>query len=985
MDKSFDPKAIEQRWYPAWERLGYFAPSGQGEPFCIQLPPPNVTGTLHMGHAFQQTIMDLLIRYERMRGRDTLWQCGTDHAGIATQKIVENQLATQGLSKHDLGRKEFIERVWQWKVQSGSTITGQMRRLGASCDWSRERFTMDDGLSAAVRRVFVEWYRAGLIYRGKRLVHWDPVLGTAVSDLEVENVEKDGNLWSIRYPAADGGPGVVVATTRPETMLGDVAVAVHPEDERYAHLVGKELLLPLTGRTIPVIADDYVEREFGTGCVKITPAHDFNDYQMGQRHRLPLISIFALDAKVNDEAPAAYRGLDRFEARRRVLLDLEDAGLLVETRPHKLSVPISQRSDAVIEPMLTDQWFVDLTRETLPDGRPGGKSVIADVALAAVTEGHIRFVPENWTTTYVQWLTNLQDWCISRQLWWGHQIPAWFDEAGNIFVGVDEADARATANTPPIGELKQDNDVLDTWFSSALWPFSTLGWPGVAADDEWSAFSRFLPSSVLVTGFDIIFFWVARMVMATTYFVGRIQPTSDSQPSQAVYEPRFAQLKDRVPFKTVYINAIVRDAEGQKMSKSKGNTIDPLDLIDGVELETLVQKSTTSLLLPQVREKVEKRIRKEYPNGIAAVGADALRFTFAALATHGRTINFDLKRCEGYKNFCNKLWNAARFVLTQAAAKGDDTLPEVARAVSSIEATAAMVGLASTGSQGGSLSTAERWILSELSITTDAVHSHIAEYRFDLAAQALYDFVWNEFCDWFLELCKPALASGTTERHVSAQQTLHQVLDAVLRLLHPIVPFITEEIWQQLAPRDGVSIATERYPEANDFPRDAAAMEDIGWLKACLTGLRRIRSELNIAPGKLVPLILAGGHAGDRHRFDRFGGELAFLARIEPEAMRWLGDTEATPAAATAVVGELKLMIPLLGLVDVDAECSRLKKEIARLKGEIAKCEGKLGNANFVANAPPAVVEQERQRIADFNAQLAALADTGRLLGCGGS
>lgn len=984
MDKSFDPKAIEQRWYPEWERNGYFAPSGRGEPFCIQLPPPNVTGTLHMGHAFQQTIMDLLIRYERMQGRDVLWQCGTDHAGIATQKIVENQLSAQGQSKHDLGRAAFIERVWQWKAQSGSTITGQMRRLGASCDWSRERFTMDDGLSAAVRRVFVDWYRAGLIYRGKRLVHWDPVLGTAVSDLEVENIEKDGHLWSIRYPAADGGEGVVVATTRPETMLGDVAVAVHPEDERYAHLVGNHLTLPLTGRTIPVIADAYVDREFGTGCVKITPAHDFNDYQMGQRHGLPLISIFSLDAKVNDAAPVVYKGLDRFEARKRVLADLEAAGLLVEAKPHKLSVPISQRSEAVIEPMLTDQWFLDLTRETLPDGRPGGKTAIADVALAAVTDGHIKFVPENWTTTYVQWLTNLQDWCISRQLWWGHQIPAWFDEAGNIFVGLDEADARANAAVPPVGALTQDNDVLDTWFSSALWPFSTLGWPGNAAgaNDEWSSFRRFLPSSVLVTGFDIIFFWVARMVMATTYFVGRLPPTTGNQQPTAQFEPHFAELKNRVPFKTVYINAIVRDAEGQKMSKSKGNTIDPLDLIDGIELDALVQKSTASLLIPQVREKVEKRIRKEYPNGITAVGADALRFTFAALATHGRTINFDLKRCEGYKNFCNKLWNAARFVLTQAG-KSDDTLPDVARAVASVDATAAMVGIAHRGSDSEfPLSTAERWILGELSTTTAAVHQHIAEYRFDLAAQSLYDFVWNEYCDWFLELCKPALASSDPGRRDSAQRTLHRVLDAVLRLLHPIIPFITEEIWQQLSQRDvGTSIATERYPQAADFPCDAAAMEDVHWLKACLTGLRRIRSELGIAPGKLVPLILAGGDAASRDRIERFGGEIAFLARIEPEAMRWLGAHESAPAAATAVVGELKLLIPLLGLVDIDAERARLKKEIARLKGEIAKCEGKLGNANFVANAPAVVVEQERQRIADFRAQLAVLEGTEGLLG----
>ena len=938
MDKSFEPGQIEPKWYAAWESSGAFKPSGDGDPYCILLPPPNVTGTLHMGHAFQQTIMDALCRYQRMRGSRTLWQGGTDHAGIATQKIVENQLAAEGKSRHDLGRAAFIERVWQWKEQSGSTISNQMRRLGASIDWSRERFTMDDGLSAAVRRVFVQWYRDGLLYRGRRLVNWDPVLMTAVSDLEVNNEEKDGSLWSIRYPASDGGEGLVVATTRPETMLGDVAVAVHPEDERYQALIGKTLKLPLTGREIPVIADDYVEREFGTGCVKITPAHDFNDWQIGARHKLTPITVLSLDAKINDNAPEKYRGLDRFAARKAVLADLESLGLLVETKKHKLQVPISQRTDAVIEPMLTDQWFLDLTSDTRVDGKPGpgGRKAITEPALAAVRDGEIRFVPDNWSSTYNQWLENIQDWCVSRQLWWGHQIPAWYDEASNIFVGEDEADAIAHGQTPPVGQLTQDADVLDTWFSSALWPFSTMGWPvsGPVTENgkvvaDWSQDQAFIPSAVLVTGFDIIFFWVARMVMATQYFTGK------------------------VPFREVYINAIVRDAEGQKMSKSKGNTIDPLDLIDGIDLESLVRKSTASLLIPQVREKVEKRIRKDYPDGIKAVGTDAMRFTFAALATYGRTINFDLKRAEGYKNFCNKLWNAARFVLMNTG-----------------------IGSGESGIERAPATAAEHWILARLALTLAEVEAQMKLYRFDLVAQALYEFVWNDYCDWFLELSKPALNGEDAAAAASTRSTLLRVLEAILRALHPITPFITEEIWQSVAPKLGISgnsVAERPYPRAAEFAdaTDAQAVADIEWLKAVLGEIRRIRSEMNIAPGKQIPLLFAKGAAADRTRVERFAEQIAFLARTESQA--WLDAGQQEPASASAIVGELRVLIPLAGLIDIEAEKARLNREIKRIESEITKCNGKLGNATFVANAPAAVVEQERGRLAEFSTTLSGL------------
>jgi valyl-tRNA synthetase len=942
MDKSFDPKEIESKWYARWEDAGCFEPAGAGEPYAILLPPPNVTGTLHMGHAFQQTIMDALIRHARMSGRNTLWQGGTDHAGIATQKIVENQLAAEGKTRHELGREQFVERVWQWKHESGSTITRQMRRMGASVDWSRERFTMDEGLSAAVRKVFVDWYRAGLIYRGNRLVNWDPALMTAVSDLEVNNVERDGFLWSIRYDVIDpqaGAPDhVVIATTRPETMLGDVAVAVHPDDERYAALVGKRLRLPLANRELPVIADDYVDREFGTGCVKITPAHDFNDYGIGQRHHLDSINVLTLDAKINDNAPARYRGLDRYAARKQILADLEAEGRLVETKPHKHQVPVSQRSDAVIEPMLTDQWFVDLTSDK-------GRAAITQPALDAVRNGDIKFVPENWTTTYTQWLDNIQDWCISRQLWWGHRIPAWYDETGNIFVGEDEADARAHAETAPVGALRQDDDVLDTWFSSALWPFSTLGWPSDQPvkneRDEiianWPVDKIFLPSAVLVTGFDIIFFWVARMVMTTLYFTRQ------------------------VPFREVYINAIVRDAEGQKMSKSKGNTLDPLDLIDGITLPALVEKSTKSLLIPQVREKVEKRIRKEYPDGIAAIGTDALRFTFAALASYSRTINFDIKRAEGYKAFCNKLWNAARFVLMNIGT-GDSGL--------------------GTREEQKPATEAERWILSRLHTTLAEVDQHFTSYRFDHLAHALYEFVWNEYCDWFLELSKPALNGGDAEAAASTRHTLLVVLETALRALHPIIPFITEEIWQSAAPQLGLedsNILERAYPRADEFAVDETASAEIEWFKAVLTGVRKIRSEMNIAPGKTIPLLLADGDAEDRRRIQKFSSQIEFLARCE--APRWLAIGEPEPAAAAAVIGNLRVLIPLEGLIDLDAERVRLNKEIARIEGEIKKCEGKLGNANFVDHAPAAVVEQERNRLADWKTQATALREQASRLG----
>ncbi|MGS1080420.1 valine--tRNA ligase [Pseudoxanthomonas beigongshangi] len=941
---SYDPKTFESRLYAEWESAGHFKPRGEGEPYTILLPPPNVTGTLHMGHAFQQTIMDALIRYHRMRGFDTLWQVGTDHAGIATEMVVARNLSQENLTRDGLGREGFIGKVWEWKAESGNMIERQMRRLGTSGDWSRSTFTMDPEPSRAVIEAFVRWHEEGLIYRGQRLVNWDPVLKTAISDLEVENVEEDGFLWSIAYPLADGSGSVTVATTRPETMLGDVAVMVHPEDERYAHLIGKQVKLPLTDREIPVIADDYVDREFGTGVVKVTPAHDFNDYQVGVRHELPLINLFTPTAAINDNAPEKYRGLDRYEARKAVLADLEEAGLLVETRPHKLQVPRGDRTGQVIEPYLTDQWFVKM------DG-------LARRGLELVENGSVKFVPPNWINTYRHWMENIQDWCISRQLWWGHRIPAWFDAEGRCYVGRDEAEARAKAGLSADVALTQDSDVLETWFSSQLWPFSTLGWPEPGAMAT-RGYDRYLPSSVLVTGFDIIFFWVARMIMATDHFTGE------------------------APFRDVYITGLIRDKDGQKMSKTKGNVLDPLDIIDGISLEDLVAKRTRGLMQPKMAEKIEKATRKEFPDGIAQHGADALRFTIAALATHGRDIKFDLGRAEGYKNFCNKLWNASRFVLMNTtdfslppqAGTGASTLPPQA-------------GEGARRADGGNVADgrtaipapvtdAEKWILARLAKVTAEAETHFANYRFDLLAQSLYEFAWNEFCDWFVELSKPALNGDDAAAAASTRHTLLHVLESLLRLLHPLIPFVTEELWQQVAPRLGITGATlslRAYPTSADFAGQdfGVAETDVEWLKTMVSALRRVRSELNVAPSRSVRLLLQGGGEQDRARVERHAPSLSFLLKLE--TIEWLAADASAPASAAAVVGELKLLVPLEGLVDLDAERSRLDKEIKRVEGEIGKCNGKLGNATFVQNAPAAVVEQERQRLTEWTHQLTAL------------
>ena len=864
--------------------------------------------------------MDALIRYHRMRGHDTLWQPGTDHAGIATQMVVERQLNQQGKTRHDLGRAAFVEKVWEWKEQSGGTITRQLRRMGASVDWSRERFTMDPELSEAVKEVFVRLYEDGLIYRGKRLVNWDPVLQTAVSDLEVISSEEKGHLWELRYPLAEGSGHLVVATTRPETMLGDTAVAVHPDDARYRHLIGKMVRLPLTEREIPVIADDYVDPEFGTGCVKITPAHDFNDYAVGQRHNLPLINIFTADARINDEAPPAYRGLDRFEARKRIVADLQAQGLLESVKDHTLMVPRGDRTNAIIEPYLTDQWFVDLTRDVLPDGRPGGRKRITEPAIQCVRDGRVKFIPENWTKTYFNWLNDIQDWCISRQIWWGHRIPAWYDEEGRVYVGRSEEEVRRKHQLGDI-PLRQDEDVLDTWFSSALWPFSTLGWP-----QQTKALEVFYPTSVLVTGFDIIFFWVARMVMMGLYCM------------------------DEVPFREVYVHGLVRDHEGNKMSKSRGNVLDPLDIIDGIDLESLVAKRTTGLMRPQDAPKIEAATRREFPEGIASYGTDALRFTFASLATTGRDIIFDMGRVAGYRNFCNKLWNAARYVLMNV--EGQDI-----------------------GDGEVKLSVADRWIVSQLQRTEAAVVEAIDNYRLDQAAQAIYEFVWDQYCDWYLELSKPILnQSGDSAALRGTRRTLVRVLEAILRLAHPLMPFITEEIWQRVAPLAGVqgeTIMLQPYPLPEESKIDREAEAEIGWLQAFLLGIRRIRGEMNIAPSKPVPVLLQNGTATDRERLQAMRGFIEFLGR--PESIRWLEPDEPAPESAIALVGNMKLLVPMAGLIDKEAELARLNKEIARRRQELERVSAKLANASFTERAPAAVVEKERNRQQDLQAALQTL------------
>ncbi len=935
MDKTYQPHAIETSWYQTWERQGYFAPQGSGEPYTIMIPPPNVTGSLHMGHGFNNAIMDALIRFRRMQGRNTLWQPGTDHAGIATQMLVERRIGAEGLSRHDLGREKFLEKVWEWKNESGGNISRQIRRLGSSVDWSRERFTMDDGLSEAVKEAFVRLHEDGLIYRGKRLVNWDTKLHTAISDLEVESHDEKGHLWHLRYPLADGArtaegmDHLVVATTRPETLLGDAAVAVHPEDPRYKDLIGQYVELPLVGRRIPIVGDDYCDPEFGTGCVKITPAHDFNDYEVGKRHNLPLINVFDADAAVlpgaqvfnldgsvngmfNATLPAAYAGLDRFEARKRIVADLDAAGRLEKIEDHALKVPKGDRSGTVIEPWLTDQWYVS----TKP---------LADKAIAVVESGEVQFVPKQYENMYFSWMRDIQDWCISRQLWWGHRIPAWYDQAGNVYVGRDEAEVRAKHDLGDIA-LRQDEDVLDTWFSSGLWTFSTLGWP-----EQTEALKTFHPTDVLVTGFDIIFFWVARMIMLSTHLTGQI------------------------PFKTVYVHGLVRDGQGQKMSKSKGNVLDPLDIVDGIDLDTLLQKRTSGLMQPKLAEKIAKQTRAEFPDGIASYGTDALRFTFCSLATTGRDIKFDMGRVEGYRNFCNKLWNAANFVMENV--EGQDT---------------------GVNDEPVELSSVDRWIISQLQRTEAEVTRQLDAFRFDLATQALYEFVWDEYCAWYLELVKPVLwdENASVERQRGTRRTLARVLEVVLRLAHPFMPFITEEIWQRLKAPAGVqgeTLMLQPWPVANEARIDAAAEGDIEWVKALMLGVRQIRGEMKISMAKRIDIIVANASAEDQRRLADFEPLLNKLAKLE--SVRVLAAGEEAPMSATTLVGEMEVLVPMAGLIDKDAELTRLDKEIGRLEGEVKRVGGKLGNEGFVAKAPAEVLEKERAKLAEAEQALAKLVD----------
>lgn len=910
----YSPQDIEQSWYQKWEENNHFAPSGQGEAYSIAIPPPNVTGNLHMGHAFQHSLVDSLIRYQRMSGKNTLWQMGTDHAGIATQMLVTEQLATQGIKPLDIGREAFIDKVWEWKEESGGTISKQLRRLGASLHWETERFTLDEGLSEAVLEVFVRLHEEGLIYRGKRLVNWDPVLKTSISDLEVQSEEEQGHLWHFRYPVADEpGAFLVVATTRPETMLGDTAVAVSPNDDRYKTMLGKEIILPLTDRRIPIIADQYVDMAFGTGCVKITPAHDFNDYEVGHRHDLPIINILNEDASLNDQVPEKYRGMDRFEARKAVIADLDALGLLDKVEDHTMAVPRGERSGVVVEPFLSDQWFVDI--------KP-----LAEPAIKAVEDGTIEFIPKNAENIYFSWMRNIEDWCISRQLWWGHRIPAWYDADGKIYVGRSEQEARDKHSLDANVELLQDPDVLDTWFSSALWTFSTLGWP-----EQTKELETFHSTDIMVTGHDIISLWVSRMIMMTMKFTGE------------------------VPFKKVYIHGLVTDATGQKMSKSKGNGLDPMDIINGITLDKLVAKRTDNLMQPKMAKRIDKATRKEYPEGIQAYGTDPLRFTFYSIATRTRTIRFDMKRVEGYRNFCNKLWNAAIFVsgnISDNESQLDSTDVE--------------------------LSTIDHWIISEFQKTAAAVNLAMETYRFDLAAKEIYEFVWDEFCDWYLELTKPILNSddATQAQKLGTQQTLARILESVLRLAHPFLPFLTEELWQKVPSTirlTGNTIMLQPFPVADEKLISDAATKDVEWLKTVVTGVRNIRGEMDISPARLVPILLSNGSTEDKERLDKFTREMTFLVR--PESLTWLGDNAERPLSATALVGEMELLVPMAGLIDKEAELARLDKEIDRKQKDRAKTEGKINNPSFVEKAPEEVVQKERDKLQDLDSALEKLSE----------